>query len=94
MLSRYGSNRDFQLLKALKPLLGLKIFFLNKVSNPLNFRGAAMVTTFVRSVGGRTLGVWKFPETTSQTDTGVRLAELEHPSLKKMLNHCMAPFSL
>ena len=75
---------DFQLRKALKPLLSLdKIKNLN-VSNPANFRSAAMVTTFVRSAGDRTKGVWKFLSTVCQTDTGIKLAELEHSSLKKM----------
>ena len=76
---------DFQLRKALKPLLSLeKIQNLN-VSNPVNFRSAAMVTTFVRSAGDRTKGVWKFLSTVCQTDTGIKLAELEHSSLKKCI---------
>ena len=75
---------DFQLRKALKQLLNLdKVQNLN-VSNPANFRSAAMVTTFVRSAGDRTKGVWKFLSTVCQTDTGMKLAELEHSSLKKM----------
>ena len=79
---------DFQLRKALKPLLSLeKIQNLN-VSNPVNFRSAAMVTTFVRSAGDRTKGVWKFLSTVCQTDTGIKLAELEHSSLKKCIPFC------
>ena len=79
---------DFQLRKALKPLLSLeKIKGLN-VSNPANFRSAAMVTTFVRSAGDRTKGVWKFLSTVCQTDTGIKLAELEHSSLKKCIPFC------
>ena len=79
---------DFQLQKALKPLLSLeKIKSLN-VSNPANFRSAAMVTTFVRSAGDRTKGVWKFLSTVCQTDTGIKLAELEHSSLKKCIPFC------
>ena len=79
---------DFQLRKALKPLLSLeKIQNLN-VSNPFNFRSAAMVTTFVRSAGDRTKGVWKFLSTACQTDTGIKLAELEHSSLKKCIPFC------
>ena len=42
-----------------------------------------MVTTFIRSAGDRTKGVWKFLDTVCQTDTGVKLAELEHSSLKR-----------
>ena len=79
---------DFQLRKALKPLLNLeKIKNLN-VSNPANFRSAAMVTTFVQSAGERTKGVWKFSSTVCQTDTGIKLAELEHSSLKKCIPFC------
>ena len=40
-----------------------------------------MVTTFFRSAGDRTKGVWKFLSTVCQTDTGMKLAELEHSSL-------------
>ena len=47
-----------------------------------------MVTTFVRSAGDRTRGVWKFLNTACQTDLGMKLAELEHPSLKKCLPFC------
>ena len=76
---------DFQLRKALKPLLSLeKVKNLN-ISNPVNFRSAAMVTTFVRSAGNRTKGVWKFLNMVCQTDLGMKLAELEHSSLKKCL---------
>ena len=79
---------DFQLWKALNPLLSLdKIKNLN-VSNPVNFRSAAMVTTFVRSAGDRTKGVWKFLSTDCQTDTGIKQAELEHSSLKKCIPYC------
>ena len=44
-----------------------------------------MVTTFVRSAGDRTKGVWKFLSTVCQTDTGIKLAELEHSSLRKCI---------
>ena len=54
---------DFQLQKALKSLLSLDKVKDLKVSNPANFRSAAMVTTFVRSAGDRTKGVWKFLST-------------------------------
>ena len=79
---------DFQLRKALKPLLSLEKIKNLKVSNPANFRSAAMVTTFVRSAGDRTKGVWKFLSTVCQTDTGIKLAELEHSSLKKCISFC------
>ena len=47
-----------------------------------------MVTTFVRSAGDRTKGVWKFLSTVCQTDTGIKLAKLEHSSLKKCITYC------
>ena len=74
---------DVQLRKTLKPLLDLEKIENKKVYNPFNFRGAPMVTTFVRLAGSRNQGVWKFLEKANQTDAGVCLAELEHPSLKK-----------
>ena len=54
-----------------------------KVSNPFNFRGTHIVTTFICSADSRTQGVWRYLEKASQTDAGVRLVELEQPSLKK-----------
>ena len=47
-----------------------------------------MVTTFVHSVGSRTHNIWKFLEEASQLRAGVRLAELQHPSLNKMFVNC------
>ena len=76
---------DFQLRKAIKPLLNLEKINNKNIANPSNFRSAAMVTTFVRSAGDRTKGVWKFLSTVCQTDTGMKLAELEHSSLKKCI---------
>ena len=67
----------------LKPLLHLEKIDKKKVNNPLNFKSAAMVTTFIRAAGDRTKGVWKFLDTVRQTDTGVKLAELEHSSIKR-----------
>ena len=54
------------------------------VANPLNFRSAPMVTTFVCSVGSRT----QFLDEASQPDVGMRLAGLQHSSLKKMFAKC------
>ena len=79
---------DHQLKKMLKPLLQLEKVGKKKVNNPLNSKSAAMVTTFIRSAGDRTKGVWKFLDTVRQTDTGVKLAELEHSSLKRCLPFC------
>ena len=45
-----------------------------------------MVTTFVRSAGNHTKELWRFIEEVSRAD--LRLAELEHSSLKKMLSFC------
>ena len=47
-----------------------------------------MVTTFIRAAGDRTKGVWQFLDTVRQTDVGVKLAELEHSSLKRCLPVC------
>ena len=79
---------DFQLRKALKPLLNLDKINNKNIANPSNFRSAAMVTTFVRSAGDRTKGVWKSLSTVCQTDTCMKLAELEHSSLKKCITFC------
>ena len=43
-----------------------------------------MVTTFVRSAGNRTKELWRFIEEASRAD--IRLAEMEHSSLKDMAN--------
>ena len=74
-----GTKAAAQLRKKIKDL---------NVSNLANFRSAAMVTTFVQSAGDRTRGVWKFLSTVCQTDTGMKLAELEHSSLKKCIPFC------
>ena len=47
-----------------------------------------MVTTFVRAVGSRTQGEWKFLEEASQLDADIRLAELQHSSFKKLFVKC------
>ena len=78
---------DHHLKKTLDPLLTLKIIDNHKiVSNSYLFRGALMVTTFVRSAGNRTKKLWRIIEEASRAD--IRLVELEHPSLKKMLSIC------
>ena len=82
------SVTDHQLRKSLKPLLNLEKVNGKRVCNPSNFRGAPMVTTFIRSAGDRSKGVWKVLDTVRQTNTGVELAELEHPSLKRCLPYC------
>ena len=77
-----GAISDVQLWKTLKPLLDIEKIKKKKVSNLFNFRGAPMVTTFVRSASTRTQGVWKFLKKSSQTDIGVGRAELVHSYLK------------
>ena len=47
-----------------------------------------MVTTFVCSAGNHTKELWRFIEEASRVD--IRLAELEHPSLKKNVIFCSA----
>ena len=74
-------KKTFNLLIALKTIDNHKI-----VSNPYLLRGAPMVTTFVLSAGNRTKELWRFIEEASRVD--VRLAEMEHPPLKKMLSFC------
>ena len=82
------SVTDYQLRKTLKPLIDLEKINGKRVCNPTNFRSAPMVTTFARSSGDHSKGVWKFLDTVHQTDTGVVLAELEHSSLKRCLPYC------
>ena len=72
----------------LKSLLDLEKVKKKKFSNPFNFTGAPMVTTFIHSAGSQTQDVCKFLEKASQNNAGVRLAELKHPSLKKLLTYC------
>ena len=56
------------------------------ITNPYLFRGAPMVTTFVRSAGNRTKELLRFIEEASRTD--IRLVEMEHPSLNIMPTKC------
>ena len=72
----------FHLHRALKPLLEFKKIKNKQVCNPYLFRGAPMVTTFVHLAGSCTKNKWQFLNKISQV--GIRLAELEHPSLKKI----------
>ena len=85
---RLESVTDYQLCKLLKPLLDLEKVQKKRICNPLNFTSAAMVTTFIRMAGDCTKGVWQFLDTVRQTDVGVKLAGLEHSSLKRCLPHC------
>ena len=46
------------------------------------------MTTFIRATGDRTKGVWQLLDTVRLTDMCVKLAELEHSSLKRCLPYC------
>ena len=50
-------------------------------------RFSAMVTTFVGLAGNCTRGMWKFLEKASRVN--IRLTELEHPSLCKIMSYCL-----
>ena len=77
---------DHQLKTILKPLFSFKSINEKSISNPYLFRDAAKVSTFVRAAGTRTRELWRFIQEASCAD--LRLAELEHSSLKKMLPFC------
>ena len=68
----------------LKPLLNFKTIKDKNISNPYLFRESLMVTTFLRSADSRTKDLWRFLEKASQPY--IRLAELEHPSHKKIIS--------
>ena len=72
---------DHQLKTILKPLSSIKTINDKNICNPYLFRDAAKVTTFVRTAGNRTRELWRFIQEASHAD--LRLAELEHSSLKK-----------
>ena len=77
-------SADFLLCSTLKPHLELKSVQKN-ISNPYSFRGSPMVTTFFRLAGSRTKGM-KFSRKDQSAD--IRLAELEYPSLRKIMPYC------
>ena len=79
---------DHQLKTILKPLSSFRYINEKNISNPYLFRDAAKVTTFVHAAGNRTRELWCFIQEASCAD--LRLAELEHSSLKKMLPFCRA----
>ena len=59
---------DFQLHRALKPLLNFKQIKNKDISNPYLFRGAPMVTTFVHSAGSRSKVVCRVVEKASRVN--------------------------
>ena len=77
---------NFTLRKALGPQV--KFTNVKNKAVSMNFKGAPMVITFIRSVRSWTKAVWQWLERANQADIGIRLAELEHPLLKKMSKYC------
>ena len=77
---------DRQIKSLLKPLRDLKKINQKDITNPYLFEGAAMVTTFVRSAGGRTKELWQFIEEANRGD--MRLAEMGHDSLNEISSKC------
>ena len=53
------------------------------MENLYNFRSVPMVTTFIHAASSRSLAAWRLLERASTADMGIRLAKLEHHSLKK-----------
>ena len=66
---------DFQLKEALRSLQNLKEINNKNIENPLNFRDAPMVTTFVRSAGSRTNQMLKMLERANVAELGVMLSD-------------------
>ena len=56
------------------------------IYNPYLFRRALMVTTSVSLTRSRTKGVWRLIEKASRAD--IKMAELEHPYLRKIMSLC------
>ena len=77
---------DHHLKKTLHHLTSFKTVDNKDITNLYLFKSARIVTTFVRSAGTRTRELWRFLEDTSRKD--IRLAEMEHPSFKKISNQC------
>ena len=72
---------DHDLKKTLNHLITLKTIDHKDITNPYLFRGASMVTTFVRSDGNGTKELWRFIEEASRT-------EMEQPSFNVMSTKC------
>ena len=77
---------DHQIKKTLTPLSSLKTVNDKEITNPYLFRGAPMVTTFIRKMSNRTRELRRFIEEACRAD--IRLAELGHSSLKTMSSFC------
>ena len=77
---------DHHLKKILNHLTSLKTIDQKNITNPYLFKCAHMVTTFFPSAVNRTKEFWRFIEEASRAD--IRLAEMEHDSLKEMATKC------
>ena len=87
------SNIDHRMKKkSLTPLMSLKNVNNKKISNPYLFRGVSIVTIFGCLISYQTKELWKLIEGASLAD--MRLAEMEYPSVKKMLTHCASRFPI
>ena len=73
---------------ALRPLEVLEEVEEKRVDNPRNFRGAPMVTTFIREAEGRATGVWTMVKAAELAFPDIRMADKEHPSLEHMNTFC------
>ena len=83
---------DFQLGKTLKLLMAPQKIQNKDISNPYLSRGVPMVTIFVCSAGSSSKSVLRLIEKASRAD--IRLAEMEHPSLKIAFSYCFDSVSI
>ena len=58
------------------------------MDNPRNFRGAPMVTTFIREAEGRVTGVWSMVKAAELAFSDIRMVDKEHPSLEHLKTFC------
>ena len=58
------------------------------VNNPLNFRDAPLVTTFIREPKNRAISVWRTITAAESAFPGVVLVKRVHPSLTNMKAKC------
>ena len=70
---------DHIVKKSLKPLLSLKKIDQKDITNPYLFTNVPVLTTFVRSAGNRTKGLWHFSNEASRAD--VMLADTKNTML-------------
>jgi len=58
------------------------------INNPLNFRDAPLVTTFIREPKSRAVGVWRTITSAESAFPGVVLVQREHPKLTTLKQNC------